>query len=120
MRLLADGAVLLELSNADALDLAAALAADPPAGFLDAVPGARTLLVLFDPDRFDPALLAKPLPESARAPPRTVTLQAAYDGPESSKASPPSWASRPRSWSGGTPRRSTSSRSSGSRRATRT
>ena len=82
MRLLADGAVLLELSNADALDLAAALAADPPAGFLDAVPGARTLLVLFDPGRFDPALLSKPLPASARAPPRTVRLQAAYDGPD--------------------------------------
>ena len=50
MRPLADGAVLLELTNAEALDLAAALTAARPDGLLDAVPGARTLLVLFAND----------------------------------------------------------------------
>jgi len=43
------GAALFTLPNLHALDLAAALAARPPDGFFDAVPGARTLLVLYDP-----------------------------------------------------------------------
>ena len=47
LRNLADGAALLDLPNAEAVALAAALAAAPPAGFLDAVPGACTLLLLF-------------------------------------------------------------------------
>jgi KipI family sensor histidine kinase inhibitor len=80
MRFLTDGALLLDLSNADALDLAAALTAAPPPGFLDAVPGARTLLVLFDPDRFDPASLEASRSSAVRPPPRTVRLQTVYDG----------------------------------------
>jgi KipI family sensor histidine kinase inhibitor len=80
MRFLTDGALLLDLSNADALDLAAALTAAPPPGFLDAVPGARTLLVLFDADRFDPASLETARSSAVRPPPRTVRLQTVYDG----------------------------------------
>ena len=80
-KLLAEGAVLLELPNAEALDLAAVLAAERPAGLLDAIPGARTLLVLFEPGRFDLAALSRASPK-ARPPPRTVTLQAVYDGPD--------------------------------------
>ena len=82
MRRLSDGAVLLELSNADALGLAAALTAVPPAGFLDAVPGARTLLVLFDPDRFDLASIDAAQRSPARPLPRTVRLRTVYDGPD--------------------------------------
>ncbi len=70
--------MLLELPE-KAADLAAALAEDPPAGFLDAVPGARTLLVLFDPDRFDPASLGRAA-AARRTAPRTVRLAARYDG----------------------------------------
>src|SRR4051812_988623 len=82
MRALADGAVLLELTNADALDLAAQLAAARPDGVFDAVPGARTLLVLFDPDRFDPARLTALRASAERPAPRTVRLPAVYDGPD--------------------------------------
>lgn len=82
MRALADGAVLLDLPNAEALDLAAALTADAPAGLLDAVPGACTLLVLFDPDRFDPASLPTLRATAMRPAPRTVRLRAVYDGPD--------------------------------------
>src|SRR5437762_2478487 len=88
MRALVDGAVLLELPNAEALALAAALLAEPPEGFLDAVPGARTLLVLFEPERFDVSVLSKPLPAAARAPSRTVKLQAVYDGPDLQELGP--------------------------------
>ena len=88
MRPLADGAVLIELPNAEALALAAALLAEPPEGFLDAVPGARTLLVLFEPERFDVSVLSKPLPAAARAPSRTVKLQAVYDGPDLQELGP--------------------------------
>ena len=82
MRPLADGAVLLELTNAEALDLAAALAAARPDGLLDAVPGARTLLVLFDPDRFEPASLSALRVSTVRPEPRTIRLPAVYDGPD--------------------------------------
>src|SRR4051812_30997288 len=82
MRALADGAVLLELSNAEALDLAAQLAQSRPDGLFDAVPGARTLLVLFDPDRFDPARLSALRASAVRPEPRTVRLPAVYDGPD--------------------------------------
>ena len=67
------------MPNAEALALAAALAADPPDGFLDAVPGAQTLLLLYDPELLDPAQLR--MPAAPRAPPpRVVRLQARYDG----------------------------------------
>ncbi|HYS07363.1 MAG TPA: urea amidolyase family protein [Myxococcales bacterium] len=73
------GAALLSMPNAEALAVAAALAARRPEGFLDAVPGAQTLLLLYDPDRLDPARLR--LPAASEAPrPRAVRLQARYDG----------------------------------------
>jgi KipI family sensor histidine kinase inhibitor len=81
-RHLADGALLLALPNAQALDLAAALQARPPPGLLDAIPGAETLLVLFDPDRFDPAALDRVQAEARPAAPRTVRLRTCYDGPD--------------------------------------
>ena len=76
---LCDGAALLSLPNQQALDLAASLADDPPEGLLDAVPGARTLLLLYDPDLLD----VKRLDLSRRGDrplPRTVRIQACYDG----------------------------------------
>ena len=80
MQLLADGAALLDLPNADALELATALTAAPPRGFLDAIPGARTLLVLFDPDCFDLAGLTVGRSTVVRPPSRTLRLRAVYDG----------------------------------------
>jgi KipI family sensor histidine kinase inhibitor len=78
---LADGASLLELPNAEALELAAALCADPPAGLFEAVPGARTLLLLFDPDLFDPSSLQRAR-RAALPEPRLLRLRAVYDGPD--------------------------------------
>ena len=73
------GAALFSMPNAEALALAAALAADPPDGFLDAVPGAWTLLLLYDPDLLDPTQLRLPAPSEAPRP-RVVRLKARYDG----------------------------------------
>jgi KipI family sensor histidine kinase inhibitor len=73
-----DGAVLLE--TAEPHEMAAALAEAKPAGLLDAVPGARTLLVLFDPERFDRSQLAALRLKRRSAPPRTMRLRAKYDG----------------------------------------
>lgn len=80
LRSLSDGAALLECSNAEALALAASLVEQRPDGFLDAVPGARTLLVLFDPDRFDPEPLAHAAADARVRTPRTVRLPTLYDG----------------------------------------
>ena len=89
LRHLADGAALLEASNETALDLAAALAARPPPGLLDAVPGARTLLFLFDPAVLDhealPEMLEKVGTLARRSAARTVRLPTSYggaDGPD--------------------------------------
>ena len=79
LRKLCAGAALLSIPNAEALALAAALAADPPEGFFDAVPGARTLLLLYDPDVLDVERMRLPLPSEAPLP-RVVHLQARYDG----------------------------------------
>jgi hypothetical protein len=49
LRKLCEGAALITLPNEDALGLAAALTENPPDGLLDAVPGAQTLLLLYDP-----------------------------------------------------------------------
>jgi len=76
---LCDGAALLSIANQDALDLAAAFAEDPPEGLLDAVPGARTLLLLYDPGLLDIERLDLSR-RGARPPPRVVRLQACYDG----------------------------------------
>jgi KipI family sensor histidine kinase inhibitor len=73
------GAALFSMPNAEALALSTAMAASPPDGFLDAVPGARTLLLLYDPDLLDPAQLRLPAPSEAPRP-RVVRLQARYDG----------------------------------------
>jgi KipI family sensor histidine kinase inhibitor len=76
-----DGAALLELPNASAQALAAHLRTTRPPGFLEAVPGAQTLLVLFDPARFDLSLLSARPPATALQP-RTVRLATVYDGPD--------------------------------------
>jgi KipI family sensor histidine kinase inhibitor len=81
-----DGAVLLSLVNDEARALSAHLQQTRPPGFLDAVPGACTLLVLFEPSLFDRTLLAvRPKVVSGRA--RTVRLAAIYDGPDLAKLS---------------------------------
>lgn len=83
---LRDGAALAPLPNAEALALAAALAAGPPEGLLDAVPGAASLLVLFDPARLPHERVAAELERargSVRAgPSRTVRLPMLYGGPD--------------------------------------
>ena len=63
-----DGAILIGYPDADeeeanrrAVAAARGLAARPPAGLLDAVPAARTLLVLFDPRRLAHEHLARTL-----------------------------------------------------------
>jgi len=91
VRHLVDGAVLLEYpgepdaqANRAAVAVAAGLARRAPAGLLDAIPGARTLLVLFDPDVLDHAsaeeLLLRIEPVEKSAEPRTVRLAALYGG----------------------------------------
>ncbi len=91
LRNVVDGAVLLEYpcapdaaANRAALALAAVLAQQRPHGMLDAIPGARTLLVLFDPDVLDhPSaedLLLRIEPVEQSAEPRTVRLPALYGG----------------------------------------
>jgi KipI family sensor histidine kinase inhibitor len=86
---LTDGAALLRMPNAEALDLASALRDRPPPGLLDAVPGACTLLLLFDPDLLDHRALAEALGRlgtaRGRAEVRIVRLEASYggaDGPD--------------------------------------
>jgi KipI family sensor histidine kinase inhibitor len=79
LRKLCPGAALVSLPNQHALDLAASLADDPPEGLLDAVPGARTLLLIYDPDLLD----VKRLDLSRRADrpaSRVVRIKACYDG----------------------------------------
>jgi KipI family sensor histidine kinase inhibitor len=91
LRHVVDGAVLLEWpgaadaeANAAAVAIAAAVATQPPRGFLDAIPGARTLLVLFDPEIFSHEaaedLLLRIEAKERQAQPRTVTLPTVYGG----------------------------------------
>ena len=91
LRHVVDGAILLEYpgepdgrANRAAVAVAAALARKPAAGLLDAIPGARTLLVLFDPDVLDHASAEEVLrsiePVERSAEPRTVRLAALYGG----------------------------------------
>jgi KipI family sensor histidine kinase inhibitor len=93
LRHVVDGAVLLEFpgepdpsANRAAIAVARALATRQPAGVLDAVPGARTLLVLFDPDVLEHAAAEELLlgigGVHEEAEPRTVRLQALYGGAE--------------------------------------
>src|SRR5712672_3668446 len=91
VRHLADGAVLAgypELPEAAANEAARALSAElfreGRAGLLDAIPAARTLLVLFDPDRLahsaveERLLRASCAPSSVEA--RTIHLPTCYGG----------------------------------------
>ena len=91
VRHVVDGAVLLEYpgladaeANRAAVAVARALARRRPPGLLDAIPGARTLLVLFDPEVLDHAsaeeLLLRIEPLERSAEPRTVRLAALYGG----------------------------------------
>jgi len=88
----AEGAVLVEYpdapeeeANRRAVAAARSLVARPPAGFLDAVPGARTLLVDFEPQRLSRARLAErlrrsfPGTEGAGEPRRLLELPVFYD-----------------------------------------
>jgi KipI family sensor histidine kinase inhibitor len=75
-----DRGVLVDCADTDeALRLHAALVADPPAGMLDLVAGARTVLVVGDVD-VEP-LLTQPLPKRAPAA-DAVDIGVAYDGPD--------------------------------------
>src|SRR5262249_50435609 len=71
-------------ANRAAVAVARALARGAPAGFLDAIPGARTLLVLFDPEVLTHAaveeLLLRIEPLRQEAEPRAVRLPALYGG----------------------------------------
>jgi len=79
LRKLCPGAALVTLANQKALDLAASLADDPPEGLLDAVPGACTLLLVYDPRRLNVDRLDLSR-RGERPEPRIVRIQACYDG----------------------------------------
>ena len=88
MRLLpcADVGLLVELADLDeVLALYAELAGSPPAGVLDLVPAARTLLVRIDPDRTDVAEVeravrgARPV-RGSRPDAGSVEVPVTYDG----------------------------------------
>src|SRR4051812_33233276 len=93
VRHLADGAILAahpDLPDAAAnrlsRALAAALSRDRPPWLLEAIPAARTLLVLFDPERIAhrdiEELLRRPAAATDEPAPRTVHLPTCYDGPD--------------------------------------
>ncbi|MBB4688097.1 5-oxoprolinase subunit B family protein [Amycolatopsis jiangsuensis] len=78
-----DSAVLVEVD--DVLGLQAACEADPPAGLVELVPAARTLLVQFDPARTDVATISRALTdlsivERPVGEADEVTLPVRYDG----------------------------------------
>ncbi|WP_138759786.1 5-oxoprolinase subunit B family protein [Modestobacter altitudinis] len=94
MRLLPSGstALLVELDSLDdVLGLYAALAAEPPAGVVDVVPAARTVLLVTDPARTTLAAVADavrrttPRPD-ARADGDSVSLPVHYDGADLAEA----------------------------------
>ncbi|MEX2504704.1 MAG: allophanate hydrolase subunit 1 [Egicoccus sp.] len=88
MRLLpfGDSGVLVEVDDLDAvLGLHAAVEAAPPAGVIDLVAAARTLLVRIDPERTSTSIVAEALrtlrplpPEAGRA--EEVEVPVVYDG----------------------------------------
>ncbi|HLN56907.1 MAG TPA: carboxyltransferase domain-containing protein, partial [Thermoanaerobaculia bacterium] len=72
LRDVAEGAVLVEYpeaseeeANQRAVAVARSLTARAPAGFFDAVPGARSLLVLFDPGKLARRRLAQEMHSGA-------------------------------------------------------
>jgi len=89
---LADGVAVVEFpgasdeeANRAAVGLAAALAAAPPPGLRDAVPGARTLFLTFDPMRIAHEVvrsetLSRMPAENAAAPSRSVEIEVLYGG----------------------------------------
>jgi KipI family sensor histidine kinase inhibitor len=91
LRDVAEGAVLVEYpehseeqANKRAVAAARALTRRAPTGFFDAVPGARTLLVVFDPRRLARQRLAEELRRGSRDPEsieprRTVRIPVFYD-----------------------------------------
>src|SRR6267154_3702397 len=91
VRHLADGAVLAghpdlpePAANEAARALAAQLSREAPAWLLDAIPAARTLLVLFDPDRLAHSAVEERLLRASAAPSpveaRTIHLPTCYGG----------------------------------------
>src|SRR3954465_15365257 len=93
VRHLADGAILAahpDLPDAAANRLsravAAALSRDRPPWLLEAIPAARTLLVLFKPARIAPGdaegRLGRRAAARAEPAPRTAHLPTCYDGPD--------------------------------------
>ncbi len=90
LREVVDGALLVEFpdapeeqANSAAAAIARDLAVNRLSGVQDAVPGARTLLVLFDPRTLERARLNELLREPARAaqgPGQTVTIPVRYGG----------------------------------------
>jgi len=90
LREVVDGALLVEFpdapeeqANSAAAAMARELAANRPPGVHDAVPGARTLLVLFDPGTLERTRLSERITEPTRVAPvpgRTVTMPVSYGG----------------------------------------
>ena len=91
LRDVAEGAVLVEYpqaseeeANLASVALARSLSARAPAGFLDAVPGARTVLVVFDPRLLSRAGLRGLLVHAggASVSARVHPIPVCYDGPD--------------------------------------
>ena len=90
LREVVDGALLVEFpdaseeqANSAAAAIARKLEVNKPPGVHDAVPGARTLLVLFDPGTLERTRLSELFGEPttvAPAPGRTVTMPVRYGG----------------------------------------
>jgi KipI family sensor histidine kinase inhibitor len=75
------GALLVECDEpSDALGLWQRLTSDPPDGVREAVPGARTVLVLGDVAALGDALLTLAGTPPALAPPEVVVVPVRYDG----------------------------------------
>jgi 5-oxoprolinase (ATP-hydrolysing) subunit B len=68
LRRCGDEAVLVELDPAQVLPLHQSLQREPPAGLVDCVPAARTVLLIFDPSRTTARRLAAALPRPTAAP----------------------------------------------------
>ncbi|MCR3722735.1 sensor histidine kinase inhibitor, KipI family [Prauserella flava] len=83
-----DTALLVEAAGLDdVLALHAALDADRPAGVVDLVPAARTLLLRFDPGRTDAAAVERAVREAkpvavARSDGELLEIPVVYDGPD--------------------------------------
>lgn len=83
-----DTGLLVESAGLDdVLALHAALEADRPAGVVDLVPAARTLLLRFDPERTDSAAVERAVRQTrpmavARSGGQLVEIPVVYDGPD--------------------------------------